>query len=432
MFESLSQRIRGSLDKLRGRGTITESDLKSTLREIRMSLIEADVNFEVAKAFVAQVQEKALGQNVLESLSPAEQILSVVYTELTELLGGKPKAPELKNEGNIIFLMGLQGSGKTTTAGKLAHFYKSKARRPLLIAADTQRPAAQEQLRVLGQRVGVPVIELAQGERPEQTQRRINDFLRQDFRDLIIVDTAGRLQIDDALMAELAQLRTALQPSEQILVVDSMMGQEALAVARAFDQQIGVSGLILTKLDGDARGGAALSARYVTGKPVYFAGTSEKLEGLEPFYPDRVASRILEMGDLNTLMERVQRAEIEAPSKLPHEFDLSDMLSQIQQVRRIGPLADTMKMIPGISRMIPKDFDFDEKSLKHIEALIQSMTLAERKNPKILNASRRRRIAKGSGTTVQEINQLVKSFEETKAALKGLAKNPKRSRFLRR
>ena len=246
------------------------------------------------------------------------------------------------------------------------------------------------------------------------------------------MDTAGRLQIDDALMAELASLRTALQPSEQILVVDSMMGQEALAVARAFDEQIGVSGLILTKLDGDARGGAALSARYVTGKPVYFAGTSEKLEGLEPFYPDRVASRILEMGDLNTLMERVQRAEIETPTKLPHEFDLSDMLSQIRQVRRIGPLADTMKMIPGLSRMIPQDFDFDEKAIKHIEALIQSMTPAERKNPKILNASRRRRIARGSGTTVQEINQLVKSFEETKAALKGLAKNPKRNRFFRR
>ncbi|AEB12258.1 signal recognition particle protein [Marinithermus hydrothermalis] len=432
MFENLSRRLRESLDKLRGRGRITEADLKQVMREIRMSLLEADVNFEVAKAFVARVQEKAIGQKVLESLTPAEQVYTIVYNELTDLLGGKAVQPELRHEGNLWFLVGLQGSGKTTTAGKLARYYKSKGRRPLLVAADTQRPAAREQLRILGERVGVPVLEVADNEPPEVTAQRLKDHLKTDYRDLVIVDTAGRLQIDEPLMEALARQKAVLNPTETLLVVDAMTGQEALGVSKTFDERIGVTGLVLTKLDGDARGGAALSARFVTGKPIYFAGTSEKLEGLEPFYPDRLAQRILGMGDIQTLLEKAQEAELEAPEKAPHEFDLNDLLNQMRQVRKMGSLGDLLKMIPGVSRMLPPEFSVDERAFKRVEAIILSMTPAERRNPKILNASRRRRIARGSGTSVQEINRLIKTFEETKAMMKTLQKTQRRRGWFRR
>lgn len=426
MFENLSQRIRAAVDKLRGRGRISEADLKATLREIRMSLLEADVNFEVAKNFVNKVQEKTLGQAVLESLTPAEQILSVVYEELVEMLGGEAKQPLLKNEGNLWFMVGLQGSGKTTTSGKLAHFYKSKGRRPLLVAADTQRPAAREQLRILGEKIGVPVLEVADGERPETTRMRLQQHLTFDYRDLVIVDTAGRLQVDQALMDELALLKQVLGPSETLLVVDSMTGQEALNVSKAFDERIGVTGLILTKLDGDARGGAALSARYVTGKPIYFAGVSEKVEGLEPFYPDRLAQRILGMGDLQTLLEKAQQAELEAPQKDLKEITLEDLISQMRQMRKMGSFTEILGMIPGLSRMLPPGFSVDEKQVNRMEAIVLSMTPKERRDPRILNASRRKRIAAGSGTTVQEVNRLIKTFEDTKQMLKTLAKQQAR------
>jgi signal recognition particle subunit SRP54 len=426
MFENLSQRIRAAVDKLRGRGRITEADLKATLREIRMSLLDADVNFEVAKNFVNRVQEKTLGQAVLESLTPAEQILSVVYEELVQMLGGEARQPLLKNEGNLWFMVGLQGSGKTTTSGKLAHFYKSKGRRPLLVAADTQRPAAREQLRILGEKIGVPVLEVADGERPETTRTRLQQHLTFDYRDLVIVDTAGRLQIDQALMDELAQLKQALGPSETLLVVDSMTGQEALNVSKAFDERIGVTGLVLTKLDGDARGGAALSARYVTGKPIYFAGVSEKIEGLEPFYPDRLAQRILGMGDLQTLLEKAKQAELEAPQKDLKEITLEDLITQMRQMRKMGSFSEILSMIPGISRMLPPGFSVDEKQINRMEAIVLSMTPKERRDPRILNASRRKRIAAGSGTTVQEVNRLIKTFEDTKQMLKTLAKQQNR------
>ncbi|WP_333659612.1 signal recognition particle protein [Meiothermus cerbereus] len=426
MFENLSQRIRAAVDKLRGRGRITEADLKATLREIRMSLLDADVNFEVAKNFVNRVQEKTLGQAVLESLTPAEQILSVVYEELVQMLGGEAKQPLLKNEGNLWFMVGLQGSGKTTTSGKLAHFYKSKGRRPLLVAADTQRPAAREQLRILGEKIGVPVLEVADGERPETTRARLQQHLTFDYRDLVIVDTAGRLQIDQALMDELAQLKQVLGPSETLLVVDSMTGQEALNVSKAFDERIGVTGLILTKLDGDARGGAALSARYVTGKPIYFAGVSEKIEGLEPFYPDRLAQRILGMGDLQTLLEKARQAELEAPQKDLKEITLEDLITQMRQMRKMGSFSEILSMIPGMSRMLPPGFSVDEKQINRMEAIVLSMTPKERRDPRILNASRRKRIAAGSGTTVQEVNRLIKTFEDTKQMLKTLAKQQNR------
>jgi signal recognition particle subunit SRP54 len=426
MFENLSQRIRAAVDKLRGRGRITEADLKATLREIRMSLLDADVNFEVAKNFVNRVQEKTLGQAVLESLTPAEQILSVVYEELVQMLGGEARQPLLKNEGNLWFMVGLQGSGKTTTSGKLAHFYKSKGRRPLLVAADTQRPAAREQLRILGEKIGVPVLEVADGERPETTRTRLQQHLTFDYRDLVIVDTAGRLQIDQALMDELAQLKQVLGPSETLLVVDSMTGQEALNVSKAFDERIGVTGLVLTKLDGDARGGAALSARYVTGKPIYFAGVSEKIEGLEPFYPDRLAQRILGMGDLQTLLEKAKQAELEAPQKDLKEITLEDLITQMRQMRKMGSFSEILSMIPGMSRMLPPGFSVDEKQINRMEAIVLSMTPKERRDPRILNASRRKRIAAGSGTTVQEVNRLIKTFEDTKQMLKTLAKQQNR------
>lgn len=426
MFENLSQRIRAAVDKLRGRGRISEADLKATLREIRMSLLEADVNFEVAKNFVNKVQEKTLGQAVLESLTPAEQILSVVYEELVEMLGGEAKQPLLKNEGNLWFMVGLQGSGKTTTSGKLAHFYKSKGRRPLLVAADTQRPAAREQLRILGEKIGVPVLQVADGERPETTRMRLQQHLTFDYRDLVIVDTAGRLQVDQVLMDELALLKQVLGPSETLLVVDSMTGQEALNVSKAFDERIGVTGLILTKLDGDARGGAALSARYVTGKPIYFAGVSEKVEGLEPFYPDRLAQRILGMGDLQTLLEKAKQAELEAPQKDLKEITLEDLISQMRQMRKMGSFTEILGMIPGLSRMLPPGFSVDEKQVNRMEAIVLSMTPKERRDPRILNASRRKRIAAGSGTTVQEVNRLIKTFEDTKRMLKTLAKQQAR------
>ncbi|GEM85503.1 signal recognition particle protein [Meiothermus granaticius] len=431
MFETLSQRIRAAVDKLRGRGRITEADLKATLREIRMSLLEADVNFEVAKGFVQSVQEKTLGAQVLESLTPAEQILSVVYEELVKMLGGEAKQPVLKSEGNLWFMVGLQGSGKTTTSGKLALFYKSKGRRPLLVAADTQRPAARDQLRILGERIGVPVLEVADGERPETTRTRIQQHLTFDYRDLVIVDTAGRLQIDEALMGELAKLKGVLGPSETLLVVDAMTGQEALNVSKAFEERIGVSGLILTKLDGDARGGAALSARHVTGKPIYFAGVSEKIEGgLEPFYPDRLAQRILGMGDLQTLLEKAKAAELEAPDKALKDITLEDLITQMRQLRKMGSFTDILGMIPGMSRMLPAGFQVDERQVNRMEAIVLSMTPKERRDPKILNASRRKRIAAGSGTTVQEVNRLIKTFEDTKGMMRTMQKQQGRGRGL--
>ncbi|MGC8877019.1 signal recognition particle protein [Thermus sp.] len=421
MFGQLSARLQEAIDRLRGRGRISEEDLRSTLREIRRALMDADVHWEVAREFVDRVRERALGQRVLESLTPAEVILATVYEALKEALGGEVRQPLLK-ERNLWFLVGLQGSGKTTTAAKLALHYKGKGRRPLLVAADTQRPAAREQLRVLGERVGVPVLEVRDGEPPESIRRRVEEEARLGARDLILVDTAGRLQIDEPLMAELARLKEAMRPDEVLLVLDAMTGQEALSVARAFDEKVGVTGLVLTKLDGDARGGAALSARHVTGKPIYFAGVSEKPEGLEPFYPDRLAGRILGMGDVATLAERVREAGLEAEApKAAKELTLEDFLKQMQNLKRLGPFSEVLRMLP-LGRALPQGLGVDDRALKRLEAMVLSMTPEERKNPRILNASRRKRIARGSGTTVQELNRFIKAFEEIKALMKSLEK----------
>jgi signal recognition particle subunit SRP54 len=422
MFETLGNKLQDILEKLKRESKLTEPQVKAAMREIRMALLEADVNFSVARDFVARVSEKAVGAEVLGSLTAGQQVVKVVHDELIETLGGKAQQPTLKNEGNVMFMVGLQGAGKTTSTGKLAKFYKDKGRRVLLIAADTQRPAAREQLKVLGAQVGVPVMEVANGETPQQTAAKLREYQQTDFRDLVIVDTAGRLQIDETLMDALADLKTAMQPTETLLVVDAMTGQEALNVAKTFDERISLSGLIITKMDGDARGGAALSARFVTGKPIYFAGTSEKLTGLEPFYPDRVAGRILGMGDVLGLIERAQQADMaQMDMKKPGDFDLEDLLTQLRQIRKMGPLGDLLKMIPGMGRALPEGFSVDEKEIQKIDALISSMTLKERRNPAILNASRRKRIAGGSGSSVQEINRLIKMHEQMKGMMKMLS-----------
>lgn len=415
MFDSLGKKLQDIFEGLRGRGKLSETDVKTALREVRVALLEADVNFVVAKDFVAKVQEKAIGEEVLSSLTPGQQVVKIVYDELVETLGGQAQQPLLKQDGNVWFMVGLQGAGKTTTTGKLAAMYKSKGRRPLLIAADTQRPAAREQLRILGQQVGVPVLEVGDNELPSLTKSKLEEYLKTNYHDLVIVDTAGRLQIDEGLMNALADLKGQLAPSETFLVVDAMTGQEALNVSKAFDERIGVSGLIMTKLDGDARGGAALSARSVTGKPILFAGVSEKIAGLEPFYPDRIAQRILGMGDVLTLIERAQQADIKAfAPKKPGDFDFEDLLEQLKSIQRMGSIGDIVKMIPGLSRALPDDVNVDEKQFKRIEAMISSMTLRERRNPKVIDGQRRRRIATGSGVTVQELNRLVKMHEQMK------------------
>ncbi len=426
MFQSLGDRLQSVFDGLRGRGKLSEADVKAALREVRVALLEADVNLEVAKAFTARVQERAIGSETLLSLNPDQRVIALVHEELKATLGGDRVQPTLRNDGNVWLLMGLQGSGKTTTAGKLAYKYKAQGRRPLLVAADTQRPAAREQLRVLGRQIGVPVLEVADGEPVAATKARIDASLKQDFRDLVIVDTAGRLQIDEALMDELAALSAAVHPTEKVLVVDAMTGQQSLPVARTFDERVGVTGLILSKLDGDARGGAALSAKHVTGKPIYFAGMSEKIDGLEAFHPDRVAGRILGMGDVLTLIEKARALEgddgdAKTPRKLS-DFSLQDMLTQMRRLKQMGSVSDVLKMIPGASKMLPAGTDIDEGELARVEAIISSMTERERRDPRLLNASRRKRIARGSGTTVQDVNRLMKTYGEMKQMMKRMSK----------
>jgi len=429
MFQSLGDRLQSVFDGLRGRGRLSEADVKAALREVRVALLEADVNLEVAREFTKRVQEKAVGSDVLMSLQPEQRVISIVHDELVEVLGGKAVQPTLRSEGNVWLLMGLQGAGKTTTAGKLAYKYKAQGRRVLMVAADTQRPAAREQLRTLGKQIGVPVFEVLDGEKPKAIEARLREHLRKDFRDLVIVDTAGRLQIDEALMDELSELEGLLHPTERILVVDAMTGQQSLPVATTFDERVGVTGLIMTKLDGDARGGAALSAKHVTGKPIYFAGMSEKIDGLEPFHPDRVAGRILGMGDMMTLIEKARALESdedEREMKNLGDFSLQDMLTQMRKIKQMGSFGDILKMIPGAGKLMPAGADIDEREIARVEAIISSMTEKERHAPRILNASRRKRIARGSGTTVQDVNRLIKNYEEMRKVMKRMGKRPPR------
>lgn len=425
MFQSLGDRLQGVFDSLRGRGRLSEADVKAALREVRVALLEADVNLRVARDLVARVEAKAIGSETLQSLNPDQRVIAIVHQELVEVLGSRAVQPQLRNDGNLWMLVGLQGAGKTTTAGKLAYKYKAQGRRPLLVAADTHRAAAREQLRTLGAQIGVPVIEVADGEGPQAIQARIQSALSSDFRDLVIVDTAGRSQLDEALMNEIGDLAAVLHPSECLLVIDAMTGQQSLPVAESFDARVPVTGLILTKLDGDARGGAALSAREVTGKPIVFAGMSEKIDGLEPFHPDRIANRILGMGDVLTLIEKARALEGEGGEATPRslkDFTLADLLVQMKQIKKMGSIGDLLSMIPGANKLMPAGAQVDERELGRVEAIISSMTEAERLQPRLLNASRRKRIAKGSGTTVQDVNRLIKQYDDMRALMKRFGK----------
>lgn len=429
-FESLSERLSGVFKKLRGKGKLSEADIKAAMREVRMALLEADVNYKVAKDFCAQVSERAMGQEVMESLTPAQQVVKIVNEELTRLMGGdEPQTLRIKNKGQTVLMMcGLQGNGKTTHAAKLGKFYKSQGRRPLLVACDIYRPAAIDQLRIMGEQAGVPVFELGT-EKPEIIAAKAIGYAKDHGHDIVILDTAGRLQIDEALMGELVRIKEAVEVDETLLVVDAMAGQEAVNVAKTFNEKVGISGVVLTKTDGDTRGGAALSVLAVTGKPIYFQGTGEKLGDLEPFYPARMASRILGMGDVLSLIEKAQavqddkQAEETARRLLENKFDLNDMLAQFAQIKKMGGAAALLNMLPGGKQIDPDSLD--EKALPHIEAIIYSMTPEERAKPSIINPKRKRRIAAGSGQTVEAVNKLLRQYEMMQKMMKKAKRNPK-------
>jgi len=428
MFDTLSDRLRATLATLTGRGRISEADVDIAMREIRLSLLEADVNFRVVKDFITRVRERAVGAEILGSLTAGQQVVKIVHDELVVLLGVGERTFHLQGNPAVITLVGLQGSGKTTTAAKLARYVVKQGRRPLLVAADPYRPAAGEQLETLGRALDIPVHRAPVGTSVVDIARGGLDAARRLVRDTVIIDTAGRLTIDDALMAEIAALNDALQPIETLLVVDAMTGQEAVSVATAFAAAVPVTGLVLTKVDGDARGGAALSIASVTGVPVKFLGSGEKSDALEVFHPDRLAGRILGMGDVLTLVERVQEVvDVQAAQKLEtklrkNSFTLEDMLDQLQQVQKMGPIGQLMGMIPGMGGMAKEaQAAVDRGEIRRTEAIIRSMTRHERRDPGILNAARRRRIASGSGTTLPDVNRLVKQFADMQKVMKQLS-----------
>ena len=427
-FEGLSSKLQDITKRLRGKARITESDLKEMLREVKLALLEADVNYKIVKEFIATIQEKALGQDVLKSLTPGQQVVKIVKDELVELLGGtESKVNFTPNPPTIIMLVGLQGSGKTTTAGKLANLFRKQGKKPLLVACDVYRPAAIKQLQVVGAQLNIPVFSNEQSKDVVHIAKQAISAAYSKLNDVIILDTAGRLQIDEALMQELKNVKAAVKPHEILLVVDSMTGQEAVNVAQTFNEQVGIDGVVLTKLDGDTRGGAALSVKKVTGKPIKFAATGEKLSDIEVFHPDRMTQRILGMGDILSVIEKAEENfDIEQAEKLEKqmkkkELDLDDYLAQIRQVKKMGSFSSLLKLIPGMNQI--KDLNIDDKEFDKIEAMICSMTKQEKRNVKILNGSRRLRIAKGSGTTVQDVNKFIKSFEMTQKMMKQMKQN---------
>ena len=434
-FESLTERLSGVFKKLRGKGRLSEADIKAAMREVRMALLEADVNYKVAKDFCNQGSERAMGQEVMESLTPAQQVVKIVNEELTRLMGGdEPTQLHIKNKGQTVLMMcGLQGNGKTTHAAKLGKYYRKLGRRPMLVACDIYRPAAIDQLRIVGEQAGVPVFEMGT-ERPEVIAQKAMAYARDHGNDIVILDTAGRLQIDDDLMDELVRIKQAVEVDDTLLVVDAMAGQEAVNVAQTFNDKIGIDGVILTKTDGDTRGGAALSVLAVTGKPIYFQGIGEKLDDLEPFYPSRMAGRILGMGDVLSLIEKAQAvqddkvAEETAKRMMANKFDLNDMLAQFAQIKKMGGASALLSMLPGGNQIDPDTLD--EKALPHIEAIIYSMTPEERAKPSIINPKRKRRIAAGSGQTVEAVNKLLRQYEMMQKLMKQAKRNPKG--FMRR
>lgn len=422
-FEGLSEKLQSITRKFKGKARITESDLKEMLREVKLALLEADVNYKIVKEFTTTIQEKALGQDVLKSLTPGQQVIKIVKDELIELLGGQEsKINFTPNPPTIIMLVGLQGSGKTTTAGKLANLLRKQGKKPLLVACDIYRPAAIKQLQVVGSQLNIPVYANEASKDVVHIAKQAMSVAMSKLNDVIILDTAGRLHIDEELMQELKNVKQGVKPHEILLVVDSMTGQDAVNVATSFNENIGIDGIVLTKLDGDTRGGAALSVKKITGKPIKFAATGEKLSDIEVFHPDRMVSRILGMGDVLSIIEKAEETfDIEQAERLEQqlkkkEFDLNDYLAQLRQVKKMGSFSSLLKMIPGMGNI--GDLKVDDKEFAKIEAIICSMTDEERRKPKLLNASRRVRIAKGSGTTVQKINQFMKTFEMTQNMMK--------------
>jgi len=427
-FEGLSSKLQEVTKKLRGKTRITESDLKEMLREVKLALLEADVNYMIVKEFINTIQEKALGQDVLKSLTPGQQIIKIVKDELVELLGGtETKINFTPNPPTVIMLIGLQGSGKTTTAGKLANLLRKQGKKPLLVACDIYRPAAIKQLQVVGSQLNIPVYANETSKDVVQIAKQAISVAMSKLNDVVILDTAGRLHIDEELMNELKNVKQGVKPHEILLVVDSMTGQDAVNVATSFNEQLGIDGVILTKLDGDTRGGAALSVKKVTNRPIKFAATGEKLSDIEVFYPERMAQRILGMGDILSVIEKAEDAfDEEEAEKLEKqlkkkELDLDDYLAQLKQIKKMGSFSSILKMIPGMNQL--QDVKIDDKEFVKIEAIISSMTKEERKNPRLLNGSRRLRIARGSGTTVQQINKFMESFEMTQKMMKKMQNN---------
>ncbi len=425
LFESLSEKLQNALGKLRGKGKISEKDLDSALREVRLALLEADVNFKVVKDFVKKIKERSLGSEVLESLTPGQQIIKIVNEELTGLMGEKESKLNISpNPPTVILMCGLQGSGKTTTSAKLANNLKKQNKRPLLVACDIYRPAAIKQLEVVGEKVGVPVFSMGDKHNPVDIAKAALEHGKKHANDFIIIDTAGRLHIDENLMQEITDIKEATNPNDILLVLDAMTGQDAVNVAESFNKILDITGIILTKLDGDARGGAALSIRAVTQKPIKFVGMGEKLDQLETFHPDRMASRILGMGDVLSLIEKAQsnideKKAIELEKKMrTSQFNFDDFLDQLDQMKNMGPLDELLGMIPGMNSKALKGLNVDNNELTRIEAIIKSMTKKERDNPDLIDSSRRKRIAAGSGTNVQEVNKLLKQFKETKKMMK--------------
>jgi len=419
MFESLSERLERSFKILKGEGKITEINVAETLKDVRKALLDADVNYKIAKSFTDTVKDKAIGQNVLTALKPQQLMVKIVHDELAMLMGGQSVDVNLKGNPAVILMSGLQGSGKTTFSGKLANLLKTKrSKNPLLVACDVYRPAAIEQLRVLGEQIGIPVYSDLESKNPVAIAEAAIKYAKQHGNDVVIVDTAGRLAVDEMMMNEIAAIKKAIQPQEILFVVDSMTGQDAVNTAKEFNDRLDFDGVILTKLDGDTRGGAALSIRSVVNKPIKFVGTGEKMDALDVFYPERMADRILGMGDIVSLVERAQEQYDEEEARrlqkkiAKNQFDFNDFLSQIAQIKKMGNIKDLAAMIPGMGKAL-KDVEIDDNAFKGIEAIIHSMTPKERENPSLLNGSRKNRIAKGSGTTIVEVNRLLKQFDQT-------------------
>jgi len=437
MFESLSDKFDRAFKILKGHGQITEINIAETLKEVRKALLDADVNFKIAKQFTETVKEKALGANVLTVVSPGQLMIKIVHDELALLMGGKMEEINLKNNPSIILMSGLQGSGKTTFSGKLANFLKNKkGKKPLLVACDVYRPAAINQLQVLGEQLGIPVFADIESKNPVDIAQRAIKQAKENGNTVVIIDTAGRLAIDEVMMDEIEAVKKAINPDEILFVVDAMTGQDAVNTAKAFNDKLNFDGVILTKLDGDTRGGAALSIRYTVDKPIKFVGTGEKMEALDIFYPERMADRILGMGDVVSLVERAQEQfNVEEARKLQkkiakNQFNFNDFLGQLQQIKKMGNLKDLVGMIPGVGKAL-KDVDINDDAFKGIEAIIFSMTPQERENPELLNGSRRARIAKGSGTNIQEVNKLIKQFDDTRKMMKMMGNKDQMAKMMR-